>query len=131
MPDAQELFEEVGSVEDLGKGAYFWAYISPQNDTEKVVEKWIVTLTQGKWKGTIKSSQPKPILQTDGMSGEFDVSVVWIKPDGGKVELKPLAGSKPNIGCNVNCGAMVAIVATEDHSSANYSTTWDAFCKRD
>jgi hypothetical protein len=131
MPDAQELFEEVGSIEDLGKGAYFWAYISPQNDTEKVVQEWVVTLSQNDWEETITSSQSSPILQTDGMSGEFDVSVVWIKPDGEEVELKPLPDSKPNIGCNVNCAAMVAIVATEDHTSANYSTTWDAFCKRD
>jgi hypothetical protein len=114
---------------NVGHGALFWAYISPQNNTEKAVTKWSVTISQGNWSGTITSANPQQQLQTRGLSGLFDVVVTGSGPNMPEQKLKPQAGSKPNIGCNSNCAAMVGIVATEDGKGAHYWTTWDAFCE--
>jgi hypothetical protein len=35
-----------------------------------------------------------------------------------------------DIGCNTNCASMVGIVANPDGHSANYWTTWDAYCEK-
>ena len=113
----------------VGQGAVFWAYISPQNNTEKVVTKWSVTISQGAWRGTITSENPQQQLQTRGLSGIFDVVVTGSGPNLPEQKLTPQAGSKPDIGCNSNCAAMVGIVAGADGRSANYWTTWDAFCE--
>ena len=114
----------------LGNGAQFWAYISPANDTAKYVHDWKVTFTQGNWSGSITSENPEVNLQTPGLSGVFDVTVT---AKVGKIlqphQLKPQAGSNPNIGCNSNCASMVGIVAAPGGTDANYWTTWDAYCK--
>lgn len=113
----------------VGHGAVFWAYISPMNDTEKAVTKWSVTLSHGNWSGTITSENPQHQLQTRGLSGLFDVVVTASGPNLPEQKLTPLKDSKPNIGCNSNCAAMVGIVATPDGKGANYWTVWDAFCE--
>lgn len=123
-------FEEVGSPDELGNGAYFWVYLSPQNNTAELVKDWTVTLKQGDWTGSISSHDPSPTLKTDGLSGDFDVTVAWAQPPKEVVvDLKPLPDSRPNIGCNDNCASMIGIVANEAGNDANYWTTWDAFCK--
>lgn len=109
-------------------GAVFWAYISPQNNTDQVVTDWSVTLTQGNWIGTITSANPQQQLQTPGLSGIFQVVVTGSGPNMPSQQLSPQAGSKADIGCNNNCAAMVGIVATPQGDSANYWTVWDAFC---
>lgn len=127
--DAVASFNQVASESDLGNGAYFWVYISPQDDTKDIVKDWTVTLTQGNWTGSISSDQDPPTLQTDGLSGEFDVRVEWRQPPNELVvDLEPCADSKPNIGCNDNCAAMIGIVA-QGPDTACYWTVWDAFCK--
>ena len=129
--EAVQSFNDVASESDLGGGAYFWVYISPQGDTKDVVKDWTVTLTQGNWTGSISSDDPSPTLQTDGMSGEFDVRVEWRQPPNELViDLQPCPDSKPNIGCNENCASMIGIVA-QSQDSACYWTTWDAVCKQD
>jgi hypothetical protein len=126
--EAVASFNDVASESDLGGGAYFWVYISPQGDTKDVVKDWTVTLTQGDWTGSISSDQDPPTLQTDGLSGEFDVRVEWRQPPNDLVvELDPCSDSKPNVGCNDNCAAMIGIVA-ESREKACYWTVWDAFC---
>jgi len=129
---SQADFEQAGgSVELLGKGACFWVYLSPQNDTAKVVKDWVVTLTQGEWSASISSKDPRPFLQTEGMSGVFEVRVEWQQPPNDLViDLTPLPDTNPDVGCNSNCAAMIGIVADEQGSSANYWTVWDALCKR-
>lgn len=119
----------VGTAE-LGKGARFWAYISPQNNTSAVVTKWSVTLQQlnGNWTGTITSDNPEQQLQTPGLSGIFKVTVVASGPGFGPVTLAPMSGSQADVGCNSNCAAMVGIVANADGKGAQYWTVWDAFC---
>jgi hypothetical protein len=130
MADERASFNEVASEDDLGGGAYFWVYLSPQGNTAEIVKDWTVTLTQGDWTGSISSDQSPPTLQTDGMSGEFDVRVVWRQSatEPMDVQLDPLPDSNPNIGCNDNCAAMIGIVAESD-TEAHYWTVWDAFCK--
>lgn len=114
---------------EVGGGARFWAYISPQNDTAKNVTKWAVNFEQGNWAGSITSENPQEILQTPGLSGIFNVKVMASGPRFKWHELTPQAGTKPGvIGCNSNCAAMVGIVSTPDGSDANYWTVWDAFC---
>lgn len=128
---SQERFEEVGKVEELGEGAYFWVYISPENETAKVVKDWTVILTQGNWTGSISSDDPTPALQTKGMFGVFDVKVIWRQPPSDVVvELRPGPESKPDIGCSENCASMIGIVAGTDGAEPTYWTTWDAFCKK-
>lgn len=123
---------EVAGKVVLGNGALFWAYVSPQNNTDKVVTKWAVTLQQlnGNWSGTITSDNPTQQLQTPGLSGIFKVTVVASGPNFGPVHLAPQAGSKADVGCNSNCAAMVGIVANAAGTGAEYWTVWDAFCKR-
>jgi hypothetical protein len=111
-----------------GKGAQFWAYVSPQNDTSTAVTKWAVKIeaADNNWTGIITSDNPKQILQTPNLSGIFKVTVT---ASGGKIQeknLSPTSDSKPDIGCNLDCAAMVGIVATADGNDANYWTVWDA-----
>jgi hypothetical protein len=117
---------------EVGKGAKFWAYISPSNNTAKAVTKWSVTIAQkdGNWIGTITSANPYEQLQTPGLSGVFNVKVTGSGPKMPEHQLTPQAGSNPDIGCNSNCAAMVGIVATPDGTDANYWTVWDAYCER-
>ncbi len=112
-----------------GKGAQFWVYISPNNDTAKVVTKWSVTYTHqdSNWIGTITSADPQEILQTPGLSGLFDVKVEAAGADWGPTEIHPSEGG-PVIGCNDNCGSFVGIVADAGGKGATYWTTWDAIC---
>lgn len=131
MTSPQQSFEAVGgSTDDLGGGACFWVYVSSENDTQNVVTHWSVTFTQGDWSGTIDSSMPAPILQTNGLSGDFQVSVTGSGPNMPAKQLGPGPGCEPNIGCNANCASMVAIVANPSGDDASYCTTWDAFCKK-
>jgi hypothetical protein len=116
----------------LGNGAQFWAYISPQNDTAKYVTDWVVKFEQqdGNWTGSITSKDPYVNLQTPNLSGVFNVTVTAkvgavLQPQ----KLKPQAGTKPEVGCNSNCAAMVGIVAAPGGGSATYWTVWDAYCK--
>lgn len=131
----EELGSNIDEIEqtlELGGGAQFWAYVSPQNDTAEWVTKWEVRLeqTDGNWAGTITSERPQEILQTPELSGVFNVRVTASGPKFGPTTLDPLPDSKPDIGCNSNCAAMVGIVATADGDGANYWTTWDAICSR-
>jgi hypothetical protein len=128
--EARESFNAVASESDLGGGAYFWVYISPQGDTKDVVKDWTVTLSQGDWTASISSDQDPLVLQTDGLSGEFDVRVEWRQPPNElAIGLDPCPDSKPNVGCNSNCAAMIGIVA-QSSDQACYWTVWDAFCKQ-
>jgi hypothetical protein len=128
--NVEELKTKVASGEvTLGNGAQFWAYISPQNQTDRYVHDWVVEFKQGDWSGQITSRDASPTLQTPGLSGVFDVKVTAkvgavLQPR----TLDPQAGSKPNIGCNSNCASMVGIVATPGGANASYWTTWDAIC---
>ncbi|XBQ17680.1 MAG: hypothetical protein ABL308_07300 [Oceanicaulis sp.] len=117
---------EVGAA----KGAQFWAYISPSNDTADVLTDWEITLTQkdGNWTGKMSKTGDQH-LQTPGLSGEFDVKVVASGKGWGPTELQA-SGSPSDIGCNANCASMVGIVASKDGKSATYWTTWDAFCSQ-
>lgn len=38
----------------LGNGAQFWVYLSPQNDTSKMISTWRVTFSQGNWSDTFQ-----------------------------------------------------------------------------
>ena len=137
MKEQKDNIEEfktlVGSGKvTLGGGALFWAYISPSNDTEKYVKDWAVKLEQqnGNWSGTITSKDPHANLQTPNLSGVFNVTVTAkvgavLQPQ----KLKPQTGSKPTVGCNSNCAAMVGIVAAPGGASAHYWTVSDAYCK--
>lgn len=109
-------------------GASFWAYISPQNNTAAVVTQWSVTISQGSWNGTISSANPTEQLQTPGLSGIFSVEVTGSGPNMPKQQIQVQAGSNPDVGCNANCASMVGIVANIAGDSAQYWTTWDAFC---
>lgn len=117
----------------LGKGAQFWAYVSPQNHTSTNVTSWSVTIQQqgGNWSGTITSKDPYQQLQTPGLSGVFNVVVEASGPKFKVKKLTPQAGSKPDVGCNSNCAAMVGIVSNPDGTDANYWTVWDAICSRE
>ncbi len=113
-----------------GGGAQFWAYVSPQHETAQKVTKWEVKLEQkdGNWAGSITSDDPEKILKTPNLSGVFRVIVTASGPGFGPKQLTNLPDSKPDVGCNSNCFAMVGIVATADGKDANYWTVWDAFC---
>jgi hypothetical protein len=133
---ADQLGSNVEEMQDkvqLGGGAQFWAYISGQNETPSRVTEWQVQIeqTDGNWIGTITSDNPREILQTPGLSGVFAVRVTAGGAEFGPTELTPLPDSKPDVGCNSNCAAMVGIVASPDAVGANYWTVWDAFCSRD
>ena len=124
-----EIEEQVqsGAIQ-LGGGAQFWAYISPSNNTAACLTSWSVTVSQGSWSGTITWNDPQQILQTPNLSGIFDVTVEAAGQKFAWQKLKPTSYSKPNIGCNSNCAAMIGIVANPDCTDANYWTTWDAVC---
>ncbi|HYZ78535.1 MAG TPA: hypothetical protein VE596_14305 [Gaiellaceae bacterium] len=128
--NADEIEEQVrsGAIQ-LGNGARFWAYISPSNNTAACLSSWSVTVSQGDWSGTIMSNDPQQQLQTPDLSGVFDVKVEAAGQDFPEQQLTPTSYSKPNIGCNSNCAAMIGIVANPDCTDANYWTTWDAVCK--
>src|ERR671938_657930 len=126
-----EIEEQVSSgAIQLGDGARFWAYISPSNNTAECLTSWAVTVSQGNWSGTITSNDPQQPLQTPNLSGIFDVNVEASGRGFEWKQLTPTSYSKPNIGCNSNCAAMIGIVADPDCTDANYWTTWDAVCSR-
>jgi hypothetical protein len=118
---------------DLGGGAQFWAYLSPSHDTVAHVTSWSVQIEQqdGSWSGSITSEDPQAILQAPDRSGTFDVTVTASGPRISEMALDPLPDSKPDVGCNSDCAAMVGIVATEDGTGAMYWTTGDALCAHD
>jgi hypothetical protein len=115
----------------LGGGAQFWAYISPENNTAKVVSHWEVRLQQqdGNWTGKITYQDPRQKLQTPELSGLFNVEVIADVSGIGPKRLTPQAGSKAVVGCSPNCAAMIGIVASPDGMSAYYWTVWDAICQ--
>ena len=122
--------DEMKSKIQPGGGAQFWAYISPQHSTSAHVTKWKVTIeqTDGNWIGSITSEDPYKTLQTPNLSGIFKVTVIASGPKMSEKQLTNLPESKPDIGCNSNCAAMVGIVSNEDGTDAHYWTVWDAFC---
>jgi hypothetical protein len=134
MSTVDELGSNVSEMRGqltLGGGAQFWAYVSPQNNTQQNVTRWAVKLEQvgGNWTGTITSDDPYRTLQTPGLSGAFNVTVTASGPRFGQKQLTPQSGSQPNVGCNSNCAAMVGIVSSPDGTDANYWTVWDAICQ--
>jgi hypothetical protein len=120
----------------LGNGAQFWVYLSPQNDTSKMIGTWRVTFSQGNWIGTISSENPTQMLQTPNLSGIFDIKVELLSGSTGTWrQIPPQQGSTNEIGCNSNCASMVGIVADSTNPApgainAHFWTTWDAFCSR-
>lgn len=119
-----------GGKINLGGGAQFWAYISPQNNTENYVTKWRVRLehTTSNWAGEITSEYPEKFLQTPELSGIFNVRVSASGPNFKEKNLDCVNWSPADIGCSSNCSAMVGIVASEDGNDAQYWTTWNAIC---
>ncbi len=117
---------------ELGNGAQFIVYISPQEETAKYVTKWVVKIEQkdGNWSGSISSDNPTETLQTPGLSGIFNVTVQACGPNFDNKILVPVSWSNPDIGCNSNCVSMVGIVAAVGGKDANYWTTWDAVCNQ-
>ncbi|MBY0573362.1 MAG: hypothetical protein K2P84_06740 [Undibacterium sp.] len=122
---------------NLGGGAQFWVYISPQNNTVNVVKNWSVTFSQGNWMDSITSENPTKQIQTPNLSGLFDIKITEI--DGSTnpprvIAIPPMAPSTNQIGCNSNCASMVGIVANETilygGPNATFWTTWDAVCRR-
>ena len=111
-------------------GASFGVDLSPRNGTASVVTQWSVRIEQrlGTWSGTITSANPAEILQTPGLSGMFDVTVVASGPHLPEKQLAPVPGSRADVGCQARCRALVGIVATPDGTDAEYWTTWDAVC---
>ncbi len=123
---------EMKSKITLGKGAKFWGYISPMNNTEKNATKWRIEIRQkdGNWADAITSDKPFYQPQTPGLSGIFQVTVIASGPKMKEKKLTNLPDSKPDVGCNSNCAAMIGIVSNEDGTDANYWTVWDAFCNK-
>ncbi len=115
---------------ELGDGAQFWAYVSPENETSKYVAKWQVRFEQAEanWTGIIDSDNPEEILQTPNLSGIFKVTVRVSGHEFEEKILTPKPGSNPDICCSSNCTAIVGIVATEGGFGVNYWTTWNAIC---
>ncbi len=111
-------------------GAQFWAYISPRHETEKYVTKWMVKLEEkdGNWSDFISSDDPVKIIQTPNLVGVFRVIVTASGPLFKEKQLANLPESRPDVGCNSSCFAMVGILATADGKDAHYWTVWDAFC---
>ena len=123
-------------VEDLSvstEGAQFYVYLSPEHDTSSYVTQWAVEIQarDNNWSGTITSDAPHETLQTPGLSGLFDVTVVAEGPHFDKKQLDVLSGCKPNIGCRSVCTSMVQILATKGGHDAHYCTVWDAFCRNE
>ncbi|AZA56135.1 hypothetical protein [Chryseobacterium shandongense] len=119
----------------LGGGAQFLVYLSPQNDTAKMIGQWKVTLSQGNWQDSISSDNPAKHLQTPNLSGIFNVKVEVLSGSTGTwKEVPAQEGSTNEIGCNSNCASMVGIVADSTSPApgainAHFWTTWDVFCK--
>lgn len=119
----------------LGGGAQFWVYLSPQNDTSQMVSKWKVTFSQGNWSDTISSDDSSRQIQTPNLSGIFDIKVELLSGSTGTWrQIPPQSGSNYEIGCNANCSSMVGIVADSNTPmpgaiNAHFWTTWDAMCK--
>ena len=119
----------------LGGGAQFWVYLSPQNNTSKVVKGWSVTFSQGNWSDSITSENPTKQIQTPNLSGQFDIKVMELdystKPPR-EIPIPAMPPSTNQIGCNINCASMVGIVANEKPvmggANAQFWTTWDALC---
>ncbi|MGD8564054.1 MAG: hypothetical protein PVG03_16045 [Desulfarculaceae bacterium] len=112
-------------------GAQFWAYVTPQNETSKWVTEWSITVSQkdGNWSQTITSDDPHRVIQTPGLSGIFDVTVMVSGPNiTTSRRIGALPDSHADVGCNSNCAAMIGIVASQDGSDAHYWTVWDASC---
>jgi hypothetical protein len=111
-------------------GASFGVDLSPRNGTARVVTQWSVRVEQrqGSWSGTITSGSPAEILQTPGLSGMFDVTVVASGPHLPEKQLAPVPGTRADVGCQAQCRALIGIVATPDGTDAEYWTTWDAVC---
>lgn len=119
----------------LGGGAQFWVYLSPQNDTAKMISTWRVTFSQGNWSDSISSENPTKQIHTPNLSGIFEIKVELLS---GSTctwrQIPPQAGSYNEIGCNSNCASMVGIVADSTNPApgainAHFWTTWDAMCK--
>jgi hypothetical protein len=119
----------------LGNGAQFWVYLSPDNNTAKMIGTWRVTFSQGNWIGTISSENPTQQLQTPNLSGIFEIKVELLSGSTGTWrQIPPQQGSTIEIGCNSNCSSMVGIVADSTNPApgainAHFWTTWDALCK--
>ncbi|KMQ64480.1 hypothetical protein ACM46_09420 [Chryseobacterium angstadtii] len=119
----------------LGNGAQFWVYLSPQNDTSKMISTWRVTFSQGNWSDFISSENPTKQIQTPNLSGIFDIKVELLSGSTGTWrQIPPQQGSNNEIGCNSNCASMVGIVADSMNPfpgaiNAHFWTTWDAMCK--
>jgi hypothetical protein len=111
-------------------GASFGVDLSPRNGTAGVVTQWSVRIEQrqGTWSGTITSGKPAEILQTPGLAGMFDVTVVASGPHLPEKQLKPVPGSRADVGCEAHCRALLGIISTPDGTDAEYWTTWDAVC---
>ncbi|WP_395059209.1 hypothetical protein [Flavobacterium sp.] len=123
-----------GSVVELGNGAQFWAYLSPENETSKMIRSWKVTISQGNWSDSITNENPSKQIQTNGLSGNFNLNVEVLSGSTGMWQsLLPVQGSTNEIGCNSNCASMVGIVADSisppiGSINAKFWTTWDAMC---
>lgn len=119
----------------LGGGAQFWVYLSPQNDTAKMITKWRVTFSQGNWSDSISNDNPTKQIQTPNLSGIFEIKVELLSGSTGTWrQIPPQTGSNNEIGCNSNCASMVGIVADSTHPligaiNAHFWTTWDAMCR--
>ena len=118
----------------LGNGAQFWVYLSPQNDTSKMISTWRVTFSQGDWSDFISSENPTKQIQTPHLSGIFDIKVELLSGSTGTWrQIPPQTGSNNEIGCNSNCASMVGIVADSTNPligsiNAHFWTPWDAMC---
>jgi len=119
---ASKLEEVGGSTEDLGGGARFVLYVSAAVREAKPKAVFRAFLTQGNWSGSVSSEDPT--LQTDGMSGVFEVKVDYSEPPAEFIA--PIEGPS-EIGCNENCFSMIEI-GIED-GKPFYEVTWDAGCK--
>lgn len=124
-----------GKSLNLGGGAQFWVYLSPQNNTAEVVKGWSVTFSQGNWSDSITHDNPTKVIQTPNLSGLFELVVEQTSFSTNpprQVNIPPQPGSITQIGCNSNCASMVGIVADEypiiGGSNAHFWTTWDAMC---
>jgi hypothetical protein len=118
--------ENQGAPEQLGGGAQFWVDVA--NDAKPFITTWKVTISNNDWSGAVSSDNPREILKTPGLSGDFNVSVWAEGPDFDWQELSAGEGCQANIGCNSNCASMVGLSTSPDGKSANYCTTWDAAC---
>lgn len=117
-----------------GDGVQFWAYVSPQRDTERIITKWKVHLehTTSNWMGDITSDDPEAILRTPDLSGVFTVKVTASGPNMSERTLKlleddPGSTYRPDIECCPGHAGMIGIVATLDGSDGRYWTVSNAF----